>query len=293
MIIGGDNAAYVPFWHWAPPHFNRPWIRAWNTWNQGRFDIRRHDWPVPQDYQGESRVFLDYIRAFDSTYSAFGRMAAAVAEVDPDAMLTTGSFGSAPGVVSGGGYPIGSVPNLPMHEGLPVQLAYDWNELMAAKPLHLVQLIDRLRSDDPGRPTWAVVDDFRLLFGPGPRERAWAFALSRGLQGIGSNFLPHLTGDVAGWPAERQEQMAGHIAAYRDLHALVRSLSGAYARMRSTAPLGVLYIHEQSVLRECAVDDPRGPHEGKTTEALIIAHAAGVPARLVTDAELRLSLIHI
>lgn len=290
MIVGGDNAAYVPFWHWAPPHYNRPWITAWNSWNRGRFAHPRADWPTPQTYGGRSREFLDYIRAFDATYAVFGRMATTVQSVDRTLHLTTGSFGSAPGVVSGGGYPIGSVPNQELHANVPVQLAYDWSETGASKPLHLVQLIDRLRSDDPAKPTWAVVDDFRLFFGRGPRERAWAFALSRGLHAIGSPFLPHVTGDVAAWDEPRRQRMQGTIDAYRDLHQWVKAFGGAYAQMRSTAPLGILYVHEQSVLRECAVDDPKGPHEGKTTEALLIAHAAGIPARIVTTAELQRGL---
>jgi hypothetical protein len=76
-----------------------------------------------------------------------------------------------------------------MFEGLAVQQAYDWNELHSSKPMHLVALIDRLRSYWPKTPTWALVDNSKLFFGRDGWQRATALALTRGVRGIGTNYL--------------------------------------------------------------------------------------------------------
>jgi hypothetical protein len=40
-----------------------------------------------------------------------------------------------------------------MHEQMPVQQAYDWNEKLSSKPMHNVALLDRLRSYYPNKTT--------------------------------------------------------------------------------------------------------------------------------------------
>ncbi len=57
--------------------------------------------------------------------------------------------------------------------------------------------------------------------------------------------------------------------------------------MRSTAPLGILFCHDQALAAPIKANAFDGSHEGKTTEALVVAHMAGIPARIVTPAELQ------
>ncbi|RMD75247.1 MAG: LamG domain-containing protein, partial [Lentisphaerae bacterium] len=192
MIHGGDNAGYVPFWDWAPPHYNRPWIRAYDAWANRVALPARKNWPWPRDF-ANYRAFLEYIHAYNRTFGQLAYFARAVHALGPALVHTTGQFGSSPGVGGGGGYPWASIPARPMHERLKLMLAYDWNELSSSKPFHNVALIDRLRSEFPEKPVWSVVDDFALFFGDFPRQQAWAMALSRGLQGIGTNTLAHTT----------------------------------------------------------------------------------------------------
>ena len=87
-----------------------------------------------------------------------------------------------------------------MHGRLDTLQTYDWNELAGDKPLHNVALIDRLQSYYPGKPTWAILDDCKLFLGREARQRKAALALTRGLQGLGTNFLAQTT--VEQWPAQ-------------------------------------------------------------------------------------------
>ena len=192
--IGADNGGYASFWDWAPPHPNRPWGEASMQFRRGDVDV-----PLPAELGGKSQMsaFVDYIARYDDTFRQYGYFAKAVGEVSPALMLTTGSFGSSPGVGGRGGWPWASMPGKSTYDGVPVQQAYDWNELSSSLPGHLPALIDRLRSYYPTKTTWAIVDDFCLFFGREPRQRAYAFALTRGLQAIGTNFLAAAAGNDA------------------------------------------------------------------------------------------------
>ncbi len=307
FFMGADNAGYVPYWDWAPPIPNRPWGRAFLAFQQdgeathpigpacGR--------PKPHERVASERAFVDYIRRYDRTWSNYGRFATALAEIAPDLPFTIGSFGSSPGVGGRGGWPWASVPAGPIYDHFQVQTAYDWNEVLGTKPLHNLALVDRLRSGAPQRATWSIVDDFGLCHGPQTLVRDWAVALSRGLSGIGTNFLAH-DSNAGGAPTEnggsgtpesivadqrssnvralRQTQMAG----YRAASSLAHRLGGSYALMRADATVGIVYSDLQAVSRHLDAKDPAGPHEGKTTEALLLCTMAGWPARLVTVDEL-------
>jgi hypothetical protein len=291
VLTGADNAGYVPYWDWAPPIPNRPWGRSYLQFQQGRV-AKTPVGPalgVGKDYEvkGTQREFVDYIRRYNATFAQLGYFAQAVRAVHPNAVFTTGSFGSSPGVGGRGGWPWASIPAT-MYRDVPVQTAYDWNERGASKPLHNVALIDRLRSTDPDKPTWTIIDDFGLFFGREARQRAYALVLTRGVMGIGTNFLPHATGAAKAQPDTRAQTVAD----YTELFAWVHRYSGAYALMRPVCPVGILYVHEQAISRSIVGGEAspdalaHGSHEGKTTEALFLCHAAGIPARIVTPEEL-------
>lgn len=308
FFMGADNAGYVPYWDWAPPIPNRPWARAFLAFQGGR---ATHPigpacgGPKAHERRGTQGEFVAYIRSYDRTWSNYGRFAAALAEIAPGLPFTIGSFGSSPGVGGHGGWPWASVPGGAIYHDFRVQTAYDWNEVLGTKPLHNLALVDRLRSSAPQRDTWSIVDDFGLCHGPQTLVRDWAVSLSRGLTGIGTNFLAHDTdlggssegngGAGAGTPESvaadqrsgdlrglRRAQMDG----YRAASALAHRLGGAYARMRADATVGIVYSDLQAISRHLDAKDPEGPHEGKTSEALLLCTMAGWPARLVTVEEL-------
>ncbi len=300
---GADNAAYVPYWDWAPPIPNRPWARAFAEWQRAQNRVAQPAVPVgpgasPQkDYErrGTQREFTDYIARYDQTFGAYARFAHSVAQVDPRLSFSIGSFGSSPGMGARGGWPWATVPARPIFENLPIQTAYDWNEMGSSKPMHNVALLDRLKSEFPDKPTWSIVDDFGLLLNRATRERAYVLALTRGLQGLGDNFLAHAgASNEVSYSTEPREQL---VAEQHEIFRWAKQLGGVWSAARPICEVGVLYVHPQAISRpvvggeDTSLDKlKRGSHEGKTTEALWMCHAAGFPARIVTDDELRRGL---
>ncbi len=296
LSIGADNGGYVSFWDWAPPIPNRPWGEAFVQFQTplnpplARGDKGGLEFPLPKHMGGKAttREFVDYIARYDATFKQYGYFAEAVRGVDPKLKFFSGSFGSSPGVGGRGGWPWATVPGQPMHEGLDVMQAYDWNELSSSKPMHLPALIDRLKSYHPEKAAWGLVDDFRLFFGREARQRAYALALTRGIESIGTTFLAAPTGD------EAKPQI---IAEQKELFSWIHKYGGVYKGTRPLASVGVLYVHPQALLRRAnqdnnAPDDQilRASHEGKTTEAYWLCHAAGWPAKIVTPEELKRGL---
>jgi len=278
VMTGADNAGYVPYWDWAGPIMNRPWARAFLAWCAGR-PPRVPLGPAlnpSKDVEARAtqREFVEYIRRYDETFERYGDLARAVREVEPNLVYTTGSYGSSPGVGGSGGWPWATIPGRPMHKDLDVMQVYDWNETPAWKPLHSVAMIDRLRSYYPGKRCWTIIDNFGLFFGRETMQRAYALALTRGVTGVGTNFLAHA--------GSRAEAMAW----YRELHDWVRTYGGVFAMTEPLATVGVLYVHEQAISRPIGEGKPDGSHEGKVTEALFVCHAAGFPAVVVTPEEL-------
>jgi hypothetical protein len=292
ICLGADNAGYVSYWDWAPPIPNRPYGEALSAFERrdhpavpvGGENKPAKDYDVP----GTAAQFADYIDRYDKTFSQYDYFNRAVASVDPTFILTTGSFGSSPGVGARGGWPWATIPGQAMYQNLPVQQAYDWNENASSMPMHLVAEIDMLKSYYPNKPTWAVVDDFAFLFGREAFERAYALALTRGLTGIGTTFLANPTG-----PHARPDV----ISQQKELFAWIHKYGGVYARTAPIATIGILYIKNQALMRpvaggDTASDDQllHGSHEGKVTEALFMCHAAGWPARVITPEEMRRGL---
>lgn len=294
ISIGADNAGYVSYWNWAPPIPDRPWPEALNALFQDKpvripVSAAAADSLEAKEYRAPTvREAVDYVAKYDRTFSDLGYFDQALKEVDPAAIATCGMFGSSPGGCARGGWPIGSMPGKPLFAGLDVQQAYDWNELLSSKPLHNVALLDRLRSDDPRKTTWSLIDDFVLHMDRGLRQRAYALALTRGVQAVGTTFLANPTGERA-----RPDILADQ----KELYAWIHRYGGAYAMSEPEADIGVLYVHPQSLLRSVLGGenpDPdkllHGSHEGKTTEALFLCGAAGWPARIITPEELKRGL---
>ncbi|MEK8132293.1 discoidin domain-containing protein [Paenibacillus filicis] len=298
ISLGADNAAYAQYWDWAPPHPNRPWGRAFAPFQtaagqplttpiapslQGQYSLKTHEY-----WAGSTKPFLDYIARYNDTFKEYGYFAQAAAEVNPSYTTTTGSYGSSPGVGGRGGWLWATIPGKEMHERLPVQSAYDWNELNSSKPLHQVSLVDKLRSYAPNKPTWALQDDFSLFYGKADREKTYAMTLTRGVQAIGTNVLPNDRGPLA------RPQM---IAEQKELYDWIHKYGGAYALTEPTPPIGILYVNDQALLRGVVGgENPteaqllQGSHEGKVTEALFLTHAAGWPSKIITPEELKRGL---
>ncbi|WP_159882147.1 fibronectin type III domain-containing protein [Paenibacillus puerhi] len=298
ISLGADNAAYAQYWDWAPPHPNRPWGRAFVPFQtgageplttpiapslQGQYSLKTHEY-----WATGAKPFLDYIGRYNETYKQYGYFAQAAAEVNPAYTTTTGSYGSSPGVGGRGGWLWATIPGKDMHERLPVQSAYDWNELDASKPLHNVSLVDKLRSYAPNKPTWALQDDFSLFYGKADREKTYAMTLTRGVQAIGTNVLANDRGPLA------KPQM---IAEQKELYAWIHKYGGAYALTEPTPSIGIMYVNDQALLRGIvAGENPteaqllQGSHEGKVTEALFLTHAAGWPSKIITPEELKRGL---
>jgi hypothetical protein len=292
IYFGGDNGAYARFWDWSPPKGR--WAEAFENMVSGAKTVPRGpeiQYPLqPFEQVDTERNFLDYVAKFDQTWGTYGQLAHAATDILPNAIVTTGSFGSSPGVLGHGGWAIGTVPGKLIFDGMPVQMAYDWNENNTSEPMHLVALLDRLKSDHPETPTWAQVDDFGLLFGREGRQRAYALALTRGITSIGSNFLANGQSFSKINPDPAAAENAAKVDDYRDLFKWVHTYGGAYAGTKPDAKIAILYVENQAISR--GVDNPpeMGSHEGKTTEALFICHAAGWPAKIVTPDELRKGL---
>lgn len=290
LSIGASNGGYVSFSPWAPPIPDRPWGEAMiefmgtshpNVPRAPSLGSRELPFEVPVKTTAE---FLRYVERYETTFRQYGYFADAVREVDPRIVFTTGSFGSSQGAGGRGGWPWASIPGRVMHEGLSTQQAYDWNETHAAKPLHNVALIDRLHSYHAKKQTWTIVDNFHYLYGREAFQRACVLALTRGIQGLGTNFLANPSGDAA-----RPDMIAWQ----KEFYTLVRKFAGVFARAEPDAVVGIFYSYHQALQRRIltAQDAPsdkllEGSHEGKVTEALFLCHAAGWPARVITYQEI-------
>ena len=289
VSIGGNNAGYVADWPWAPPSPDRPWGEAMVEFAgapQPRIPIAPTLWPrefpfeQPAQTQGE---FIKYVERYETSFRQYGYFAEAVREVDPRLVFTTGSFGSSPGAGARGGWPWASVPGRLIYEGLKVQQIYDWNQTHSSKPLHNVAMVDRMRSYYPQNKTWSLIDNNKLFFGREAMQRAVALVLSRGVQGVGTNFLASPAGENARPDVN---------ATQRELHEWIHQYGGVYAMTEPEPVIGVFYSHLACVQRRMNTDEDappdalaRGSHEGKVTEALWLCHAAGWPARVITYQE--------
>lgn len=303
MSMGADNAGYVQYWNWAQGNPNRPYglaldsFMAWLAEQQGK--VYSNDTSVTMipvapsigtGFDSGEGIFRDgttpemigFLHGFDQlyngTYSVFAE--AVVDMLGPEAIATTGSCGSSPGVGGNGGFPWATIACREMFAGMTTVQSYDWNENNSTLPMHNTALLDRLRSWWPEKKAFALVDNFGGHLGRQARLRAWAWALSRGPTSVGTNYGPH---------------MPNRTDTYADLQEAadwVHTMSGSFAGASVSPSIAILYVNEQSNLRTIAgpgANDQTlldGCHEGKTTEALIIAQAAGWPAALTTPDEL-------
>ena len=293
LNIGSDNAGYVSYWNWAPPIPDRPWGEGMIAFfGSPQPKVPRAPTLGPPEASFEVPVkteveFMRYVEHYDTSFHEYGYFAEAVREVDPAIPFTTGSFGSSPGAGARGGWPWASIPGRVMFQDLTTQQAYDWNETHASKPMHNVALVDRLRSYFPKKKTWTIIDNFRLLFGREPYQRACALALTRGVQGIGTNFLPNRPGSPS------QPGTEGDQTWQQEMNAWMRKYGAVYARTEPDPAIGIFYGQLEAVQRrvlqgENVPEDQllKGSHEGKVTEAMFMCHAAGWPARVITYQEL-------
>jgi hypothetical protein len=290
ITIGSSDAGYGPLLPSSPPVPDRPW-------GEGMIDFAGTATPqVPRaptlgkpewSYEAAAKTqaeFVKFVIRYETAFRQYGYLGEAVREVDPRLIFTSANFGSEPGPGARGGWPWASLSGRAMFEGLTTQQAYDWNDTHAAKPLHSVALLDRLHSYNARSKTWALLDNFRFLYGREAWQRACALALTRGIRGLGTNFLANPNGD-AGQP----EILAWHT----EMNAWIQKYGGVYARTEPAPVIGVFYGHHQAVQRRILLgENPTpeqllaGSHEGKVVEALFIAHAAGWPARVITFQEI-------
>ena len=288
--IGADDAGYAPMWAPAPPAPDRPWGEAMIEFAGTEAPIvPRAPSLGPPEFGFEQPVntqaeFVKYVQRYETAFRQFGYFAEAVRDVRPGLIFTSASFGSAPGIGSRGGWPWASLSGRAIFEGLKTQQAFDLNDAHAAKPLHNVALTDRLNSYHSRSRTWSLLDNFRFLYGREAWQRACALALTRGIQGLGTNFLAHPDGDGA---------HPEIIAWQKEMNLWIRKFGGVYARTEPDPAIGVFFAHHVAVQRRTltAADPPRdqllhGSHEGKVVEALFICHAAGWPARVITFQEM-------
>lgn len=290
LSIGADNAGYASHWSWARPVPDRPWgpaMIAFAGSPQPRVPRAPSLGPVESPFEQTVKTqaeFTRYVERYDTSFQQNAYFAEAVREVSPRLAFTTGTFGSAPGSGARGGWPWASIPGRSLAEGLPVQQAYDWNVLHASKPLHCVALVDRLHSYFPKKPTWGLLDNHHFLYGREAWQRACALLLTRGVQGVGTNFLPRPDGDGA---------RPDVVAAQSEMNAWMRKFGGVYARTEPDATIGIFYGQLQATQRRVLTGENarleellKGSHEGKVAEALFFCHAAGWPARVITYQEL-------
>ena len=290
ICIGANNAGYISDFWWTLPIPDRPWGEAMVSFF-GSLQPRVPRPPslgppeLPYEQAVKTQVeFTKYVDRYETSFQQYGYFAEAVREVSPRYVFTSGSFGSAPSAGARGGWPWASIPGRTMSEGLQVQQAFDANETHAAKPLHCLALADRLRSYFPKKPTWALLDNHFFLYGREAWQRACALLLTRGVQGVGTNFLAHPDGEGA---------RPDTVAAQAEMNAWMHKFGGVYARTEPLATIGIFYGHLQAVQRRVLTgDNPseeellHGSHEGKVAEALFLCHAAGWPARVITYQEL-------
>ncbi len=290
LQIGAGDAGYASLLPASPPIPDRPWGEGMIEFaGTAAPRVPRAPSLGPPEFPFEQPVktqaeFVKYVVRFEAAFRQYGYFGEAVREVDPRLVFTTADFGSGPGPGARGGWPWASLSGRAMFEGLTTQQAYDWNDTHAAKPLHNVALVDRLHSYNARSKTWALLDNYRFLYGREGWQRACALALTRGIQGLGTNFLPNPNGEGA-----QPEVLAGHT----EMNAWIRKFGGVYARTEPAPVIGVFHGHHQAVQRRTLLGGnpppeqlARGSHEGKVNEALFICHAAGWPARVITFQEI-------
>lgn len=290
ICIGSNNAGYAADLYSSLPTPAIPWGEAMVSFlGSPQPKVPRAPSLGAPEQRFEQAVktqaeFTKYVDRYETSFQQYGYFAEAVRSVSPRFVFTTGSFGSAPSAGARGGWPWASIPGRTMSEGLLVQQAFDANETHAAKPLHCVALADRLRSYFPKKTTWGLLDNHYFLYGREAWQRACALLLTRGVQGVGTNFLAHPEGDGA-HPAT--------VAAQTEMNTWMHKYGGVYARTEPMATIGIFYGHLQAVQRRVlTAESPseeellKGSHEGKVAEALFICHAAGWPARVITYQEL-------
>jgi hypothetical protein len=290
--IGASSDGYASEWYTTPPLPERPWAEGMQEFlGQAQPAVPRSPLagPPPPEYPFEysaktTAEFEKYQARYEISFRQYGYFAEAVRHASPRLVFTTASFGSSPGPGARGGWPWASLPGRVMFEGLGVTQAYDWNQRHASKPLHNVALSDRLTSYWPKVANWSLIDNTQFLFGREAYQRACALALTRGIQGIGTNFLASTRGAAA---------RPDVVAFQREMHAWIHRYGGVYARTETLPTIGVFLGHQEALQRPVlTAPNPagdvayKGSHEGKTTEALFLCHAAGWPARIVTHPEI-------
>ncbi len=155
---------------------------------------------------------------------------------------------------------------------LAVQQVHDWNGHRFEMPLWGVSLIDRLRSYHPHKQTWAIIDNHEHKLSREVLHRAYAMALTRGIDAIGINWLP-LPGDG---------EAAKRVTDLQEIHQWTHRLGGVYGITEPIPSVGILYVHQQALRKP--------QHLGMTYEAMALCHAAGFPSRIITPEELRRGL---
>lgn len=283
--VGASSDGYASGWSITPPMPERPWAEAFQEFlGVPQPGVARSPLagPVEQpfEYVAKSTAeFEKYQARYETCFRQYGYFAEAVRQVSPRLVFTTGSFGSSPGPGARGGWPWSSIPGRVMFEGVGVTQAYDWNQKHASKPMHNVALSDRLISYWPRSANWSLLDNTQFLFGREAYQRACALALTRGVQGIGTNFLATTRGGAA---------RPDVVAFQREMHAWIHRYGGVYARSEPLPTIGIFYGHQEALQRPVTTgkDAYQGSHEGKSTEALFLCHAAGWPARIVSHPEI-------
>ena len=290
FMIGGADAGYASLAPREAPNPDRPWGEAMLAFmGTAHPAIPRAISLGPKElpFEQPSRPQVDftrYVERYDNAFRQYGYFAEAVRDVNPGLTFTTASFGSSAAAGGRGGWPWATVPGRVMFEGLKVQQAYDAGSTHSSKPMHLVALLDRLRSYQPNTATWALVDNYKLFFGREAQQRACALALTRGIRGLGTDFIP---------TASNENGRPELVAAQQELNTWVDRFGATYAATEPEPVIGVFYGALQAVQRRADTranapleDLYRGSHEGKVTEALWLCHAAGWPARVITHQEI-------
>lgn len=183
-------------------------------------------------------------------------------EIAPEWIVTPGDFDGTNHQISGEG----------LFSHLAVQQVRPARDPSAVPPLSDLALIDRLRSYHPHKQTWAIIDSTDPALTRRDLHRAYALALTRGIDAIGVNHLP-----LPGGPAAEQR-----IADLREIHEWVQRLGGVYGMTEPIPTIGVLYVHSQA-LRD-------REHAALTLHAMVVCHAGGYSARVITPEELQRGL---
>ena len=225
LCVGANSSGYAADWQSAPPSPDRPWGEAMIDFlGKPQPSIPRAPQAgapqLPIEYVAkETKDFIRYVQRYDAAFQEYEYFAEAVRQVSGRMVFTTSCFGSAPGPGARGGWPWASLPGRSIFNGLNVQQAYDWNQTHGARPMQNEALTDRLSSYWEKKTTWSLVDNFGGLYGREAYQRACALALTRGIQGLGTNFLPAPGSAAAAWEGET--------------HAWIRRLGGVYATLEA------------------------------------------------------------